>query len=255
MKLCSLIRLLRVPLALLMGAVPTALTQAAIGTVDFRHEVQPLFTEHCVKCHGPEKQKGGLRLDLKAALIKGGDDGKVIEPGRSGDSKLIHFVEGRDPDKVMPPKGSRLSAEQIGVLRRWIDEGANWPDDGNGPRVRSEHWALQPLRMPVVPTIAGSATEIDAFVSAKLSAQGMSLSPPADRRTLIRRLSFDLIGLPPTPEEIDAFAGDKSPQAYEKLVERLLASPQYGERWGRHWLDVACYTESQGFEYDHLRDA
>src|SRR6266481_3639975 len=159
MKRSSLFRWSRIALALLMAAVPTAWTEAP-PKVDFARDVRPLLAEHCVKCHGPEKQKGGLRLDLKAALIKGGDDGKVIEPGRSGESKLIHFVEGRDPDKVMPPKGPRLTADQIGVLCRWIDEGANWPDEGKAPRARSEHWALQPLRMPVVPIVPGAATEI-----------------------------------------------------------------------------------------------
>jgi len=227
---------------------------APVEKVDFGREVQPIFAEHCFKCHGPEKQKGGLRLDLKPNALKGGDDGRVIEPGRSADSRLIHFVEGRDPEKVMPPKGKRLGPEQITVLRRWIDAGAEWPENRNALQARSTHWSLQPLRTPTVPPVAGVANPIDAFVIEKLSARQMTLAVPADRRTLIRRLSFDLLGLPPEPKEIDAFISDKSAQAYERLVERLLASPHYGERWGRHWLDVARYTESQGFEYDRLRD-
>ena len=225
---------------------------ASDGKVDFLREVRPILQERCSECHGPKKQKGGLRLDAKTHAMKGGDDGKVIEPGHSDGSKLIRFIEGRNPDDVMPPKGERLTAEQIALLRRWIDEGADWPDDGRPPR--SEHWSLQPLKLPAVPALTGVGTEIDAFVQAKLSAPGMALSPPTDRATLIRRVTFDLTGLPPTPAEIDAFIAEESPRAYETLVERLLASPGYGERWGRHWLDVARYTESQGFEYDRLRD-
>ena len=254
MKFCALITLPVASIALAVAALPPAAKAALRDTVDFIREVRPIFADHCVKCHGPDKQKGGLRLDLKASLMKGGDDGKVIEPGHSADSKLVHLVEGRDPDKVMPAKGPRLTSEQIGLLRRWIDQGAEWPDESKAAVERSQHWALQPLRMPTVPAVAGAPTEVDAFVRSKLSERGMSLSPPADRRTLIRRLSFDLIGLPPTPEEIDRFLADRSPQAYETVVERLLASPRYGERWGRHWLDVARYTESQGFEYDRLRE-
>src|SRR5439155_11506804 len=140
MKRYSLIGLAAAAIALVMARGPVVLTAAPSEKVDFGRDVRPLFAEHCVKCHGPEKQKGGLRLDLKAALIRGGDDGKVIEPGHSSDSKFIHLVEGRDPDKVMPPKGPRLTAEQISLLHRWIDEGANWPDAAQVARARSEHW-------------------------------------------------------------------------------------------------------------------
>jgi len=255
---------------LLVGGVSlsaaTAPPSPSKGDVTFGRDILPILSEHCFKCHGNEKQKGGLRLDSKAAALKGGDSGKVITPGRSADSTLIHLVAGLDADKIMPPKGEPLTPEQIAVLRAWIDQGANWPDDGNVARVRSEHWSLQPLKLPPVPMFANlsdakpsalkvdCSNPIDAFVSVRLATNGLSLSPPADRATLIRRLSFDLIGLPPSPQEIDMFLADQSPQAYEHVVERLLASPRYGERWGRHWLDVARYTESQGFEYDRLRD-
>ncbi len=234
------------------------LPPAATAPVEFARDIEPLFASHCVKCHGSEKQKSGLRLDRKAAALKGGDSGKVITPGRSAESSLIQLVAGLDPDKIMPPKGERLTPQQVAVLRAWIDQGANWPADSRTNRVRSEHWSLQPLRLPVVPQIDNRKSTIinpvDAFIAAQLATNGLSLSPPADRATLIRRLSFDLIGLPPAPQVIDTFVADPSPRAYEQLVERLLASPQYGERWGRHWLDVARYTESQGFEYDKLRD-
>ena len=221
------------------------------GQMEFGRDIQPLLETHCLECHGPEKQKGGLRLDNRAAAMKGGDEGKVIVPGRSAESRLIHLVSGLEADAVMPPKGERLTAEQTGVLRAWIDQGAAWPDDGAVARVQSNHWSLQPLRAVVVPE--GTADPVSAFISARLSTEGLTLAPEADRATLIRRLSFDLTGLPPSPEEINAFASDPSPSAYPELVERLLASPHYGERWGRHWLDVARFTESQGFEYDKLR--
>ncbi len=251
------------------------LPEAAHVKADFARDIQPLFANHCVKCHGPEKQKGGLRLDAKAAALRGGDEGKVILPGKASESRLVHVVSGTEKDKVMPPKGERLSATEIAALRTWIDQGASWPDDGAAARVRSGHWAFQPVPESVVsesvinnqlarlersrkPSRRSTdpliTSPIDAFITARLATNGLTLAPTADRVTLVRRLSFDLTGLPPTPGEMDEFVGDRSARAYERLVERLLASPRYGERWGRHWLDVARYTESQGFEYDKLRD-
>ena len=242
--------------ALVYGADVSTLPPAATAPVDFARDIRPLLAEHCVKCHGPEKQKADLRLDAKAHAMRGGDSGKVIEPGKSAESRLIHLVAGIEDDKVMPPKGERLTAAQIGLLRAWIDQGAEWPADTKP--ARSAHWSLQPLRAPEVPQIGNQKSEIrnqiDAFIAARLAKDGLALSPQADRVTLIRRLTFDLTGLPPSPLDIEAFVKSESPRAYEDLVERLLASPQYGERWGRHWLDVARYTESQGFEYDRLRD-
>ena len=245
------------------------LPPAASAKVDFARDIQPLLADRCVKCHGPEKQKGGLRLDAKGLAMQGGDDGKIIESGKSAESRLIHLVAGLEADTVMPPKdkGERLTGAQIGLLRAWIDQGVSWPGDGKVARVRSEHWSLQPLKKPAPPVVVGSATEVDAFILAKLAAKGLALSPEADPRTLIRRLSYDLTGLPPTPEEVEAFVesygtngtnGTSKPHdshpSYRALVEKLLASPRYGERWGRHWLDVARYTESQGFEYDKPRE-
>jgi len=242
------------PKVINLAKLPPAVTHQ----VDFVHEVEPLLAEHCVQCHGHEKQKGELRLDGKASALKGGDSGKVIVPGKSAESRLVHRVAGLDEKEIMPPKGEPLTAKQVGLLRAWVDQGADWPETAKSARVRSGHWSLQPLRLPAVPKIASRQTPItnpiDAFIDAQLATNGLALSLPADRVTLIRRLSFDLIGLPPSPREIDAFVADPSPRAYEQLVERLLASPHYGERWGRHWLDVARYTESQGFEYDKLRE-
>ena len=241
------------PLMAADGVAPdiSKLPPASTVEIDFARDVQPLLNKHCVDCHGPEKQKGGLRLDNKTSAFQGGDEGKVIVPDRSAESRLIHLIGGLEPDALMPPKGEPLTGEQIGLLRAWIDQGAQWPDDGKVVKLRSKHWSLQPLQPLELP--AGTPNAIDAFITARLQKEGLALSAEADRATLIRRLSFDLTGLPPSPEEVDAFLNDASPKAYEALVDRLLASPHYGERWGRHWLDVARYTESQGFEYDKIR--
>lgn len=230
----------------------SALPPAAAVAVDFGQHIQPLFAEHCVSCHGDEKQKGGLRLDNKKLALQGGDGGKIIVPGQGAESRLVHLVAGLEPDEIMPPKGQPLSPADVGLLRAWIDQGADWPDDGKAAVVRSDHWSLQPIKEP--PETGKSSAALDGFITARLAKDGLALSPEADRTTLIRRLSFDLTGLPPSPEEIAAFVQDASPSAYAELVDRLLASPHYGERWGRHWLDAARYTESQGFEYDKLRN-
>ena len=224
---------------------------AAAGPVEFGRDIQPLLTRHCVQCHGPEEQKGGLRLDHPAGAFQGGDHGKVLVAGRSEESRLMHLVRGRDAGEMMPPKGTRLSEIEMDLLRAWIDQGAAWPEDGVVAELKTTHWSLQPLRAPVLPE--GTKDPIAVFVSARLAREGLTLSHEADPATLIRRLSFDLTGLPPSPEEVDAFVQNPSPNAYTAVVERLLASPHYGERWGRHWLDVARFTESQGFEYDKLR--
>jgi mono/diheme cytochrome c family protein len=233
------------------------LPAAAGRAVDFGKEVQPLFSHHCHKCHGPEKQKGDLRLDRKADALKGGEHGAAIVPGRSAESPLIHHVAGLIEDSVMPPKGDRLSAAEIGVLRAWIDAGAPWPDDTNAPA--KTWWSLAPLRRPDVPK-AGTAHPIDVFINAKLAEKKLQAAPPADPRTLIRRVTFDLTGLPPTPEEVEAFIREcsaASPEArqraVEKLVDRLLASPRHGERWARHWLDVVHFGETHGYDKDKPR--
>ena len=228
------------------------LPPSAARAVDFAQDIRPLLEKNCVKCHGAEKQKGGYRLDVKDAALHGGDNyAPNIRPGKSAESPLIHFVAGLDPDVKMPSKGDPLTAEQIGILRAWIDQGAAWPDDGaNDPR--KTHWAFQPVRRPAV---SQSGNPIDAFISAKLAEKGLAMSPEADARTLCRRLYFDLTGLPPSPEEMDAFlnSSHESHASYENLVDALLASPRYGERWARHWLDVVRFAESDGFETNQPR--
>ncbi|MCE9566426.1 MAG: DUF1549 domain-containing protein [Planctomycetes bacterium] len=231
----------------------TGIAPATAAEPDFVRDVRPIFAAHCVKCHGPDKQRGDLRLDRKADALKGGDSGAVIVPGKPADSLLLKKVTSKAPRERMPPAGDLLTAEQIRMLTAWIEAGAKWPADAE---IADSHWSFQPLKRPAVPAIPNSQSacnDIDRFIIAKLSDKGLSLSREADRRTLIRRLKYDLLGLPPTPEEVDEFVADKSPDAYEKLVEKYLASQHYGERWARHWLDVVRFAESNGFETNQPR--
>ena len=224
---------------------PAQLPPAATRPIDFARDIQPIFQTHCVSCHGVEKQRSGLRLDDMVAGLKGGENhAPDIRPGNSAESPLIHFVAGLVPDLRMPLKKDPLSREQIGLLRGWIDQGAKWPEGA----AQEVHWSLKPVVKPASPVAdwAGSTDlqPVDAFVAARLTQEKLAPSAPADPRTLIRRLYFDLIGLPPTPEEVRAFEQDQSPTPTTQLVERLLASPRYGERWARHWLDVVRFAET-----------
>ncbi|MEW6156472.1 MAG: PSD1 and planctomycete cytochrome C domain-containing protein [Verrucomicrobiota bacterium] len=266
-KLCPL----AAGLALLSASRESGL--AASDPVDFLRDVQPIFARHCLSCHGPEKQKNGFRLDVKEVALRGGDThGIAIRPGNSAESPLIGYVSGTNPELVMPPKGERLAQPEIDVLRRWIDAGAPWSESADSVKA-APHWAFQPLERPLVPAAfaeassgskikrvqrapqpGATANPIDAFIQQKLAEKGLSLSPRADRRTLIRRLYFNLHGLPAPAAEVNAFVNDPDPRAYEKLVERLLASPRYGERWARHWLDVIAFGETHGFEVNTPRD-
>jgi mono/diheme cytochrome c family protein len=224
--------------------------------VDFAADVRPLFARHCHACHGPDVQESGLRLDQKATALAGGKSGPAFTAGLSADSRLIRYVAGTGDDEiVMPPEGERLSRDEIALLRAWIDQGANWPDDVADPRAAkaAAHWAFKrPVRPapPRVKNVAWVRNEIDAFVLQKLESRSIEPSPEADRATLIRRVSLDLVGLPPSPEEVACFVADPAPDAYERLVDRLLASPHFGERWARHWLDLARYADSSGYEMD-----
>ncbi|MEW6156289.1 MAG: DUF1553 domain-containing protein [Verrucomicrobiota bacterium] len=224
----------------------------------FEKQIQPIFQKHCVSCHGPEKQKGGLRLDRRADAFKGGDDGPVILSGKPNESTLLKLVSSSDPEERMPAKGDPLSAQEIDALRNWIENGAPWPEAaGLGGNQNSTHWAYHPPRWPALPAVKKSnwiRNPIDQFVLARLEEHRLSPAPEADRRTLIRRLSFDLTGLPPTPAETRAFLEDRRPDAFERLIDQMLMKPQYGERWARHWLDLARFCESHGFEYDKMRE-
>jgi hypothetical protein len=232
-------------------------TRAADGPIDFVDHVLPILQKHCFSCHGEEKAESGLRLDQKKQALAGGDSGPVIIPGNSAESRLIHLVSGQDGE-LMPPadKGERLAAKDVALLKTWIDAGAPWPDQPLAELLAARHWSLQPVRPSPPPTVSGrhvARQPIDAFVLARLAQEKIEPSPPAHRATLIRRLYLDLLGLPPTPNEVDAFVADPAPDAVEQLVDRLLASPHYGERWGRHWLDQARYADSDGYEKDRPR--
>jgi hypothetical protein len=229
----------------------------------FEKKVRPMLAENCVSCHGPKRQQAGLRLDSRNALLKGSEDGPVVVPGEPDKSALIRAVRYGGEIK-MPPK-AQLPAEAVEVLTTWVKMGAPWPEDTEGgtgatsrtvAEARQRHWSFRPVLHPTPTKVKDeqwARTPVDAFVLARLEDKGLHLSPPADRRTLIRRATFDLLGLPPTPEEVAAFEADSSPDAYEKLIDRLLASPHYGERWGRHWLDVARYADTKGYVFTDER--
>ena len=232
-------------------------TVGAQAKVDFVRDIQPIFQTSCSPCHTSDTPKAELRLDVKALALKGGISGQVILAGNSKDSRLLHRVLGLNGEKRMPLGREALSPAQIELLKRWIDEGAEMPDTRNLTPATRLHWAFIAPQRPVLPTVKNKSwvrNPIDNFVLAKLEKENLAPSPEADKITLLRRLSLDLIGLPPTPEEVDSFLKDTSPRAYEKQVDRLLASPHYGEKWGRQWLDAARYADSDGFEKDKMRN-
>ena len=235
------------------------LPAAATKPVDFARDIRPILAKSCHSCHGAEKQKSGYRLDSKTAALKGGEIyAPTIKPGDSAASPLIHLVAGLVPDSKMPAKGDPLTPDQIGLLRAWIDQGAVWSDEGQADvdPIKS-HWAFQPVKRPPVPALVYRKSHIvnplDSFITARLAEKKLAPSPEADRVTLIRRLYFVMLGMPPTPEEVEAFLADKKPDAFERLVDKVLDDPRYGERWGRHWLDVIRFAESNGFETNRER--
>jgi len=237
------------------------------GVEFFERKIRPALVEHCQRCHGADKSKARLRLDSRAAILKGGDTGPALAPGEPAKSLLLKAIGYEDAELRMPPRG-KLPDLVIADLRRWIEHGAPWPDDaGNSKaavskefdlKARSRHWSLLPLTHPAPPQVKRADwvhAPVDRFILVKLEEHQLAPAPPADPYTLLRRLYFDVIGLPPTPEEIEAFIrdyrGSAKPQAVvEKLVDRLLSSPHYGERWGRHWLDLVRYAETMGHEFD-----
>ena len=242
-----------------LRASAAELPPAAVRSVDFAADIQPLLKKNCYSCHGAEHQEGGLRLDQKKRALQGGDSGTEIVPGKSAESRLVRLMAGIDEDfGVMPPegKGARLTAAEIGLFRAWIDQGAKWPDDADLAQAAAAHWSLQPIARPPLPPVQNTewpASPLDAFLLARLEQQQIKPSPPADRTTLARRLYLDLVGLPPSPEDVEAVVTDERPDAIERLIDRLLASPHFGERWGRHWLDLARYADSDGYEKDRPR--
>ncbi|MFN9085883.1 MAG: DUF1549 domain-containing protein, partial [Acidobacteriota bacterium] len=215
---------------------------ASLLAADFTTQVAPVLTSRCLSCHGAKTQMAGLRLDSRETLLQ------VIQPGAAAASKLIARVEGHG-GKTMPPVGERLSPAQIAALKAWIDNGAPWA----GPArlgATADHWSFRPVeRHPVPP----GAHPVDHFVHARLASENIAPAPEAAKSTLIRRLSLDLTGLPPSPSQLAAFLADQQPGAYERLVDSLLASPHFGERWARPWLDLARYADSDGYEKDYVR--
>ncbi|MBS0261016.1 MAG: DUF1549 domain-containing protein, partial [Planctomycetes bacterium] len=240
--------------ALLLAQSPTP------RPVSFEADIRPIFKAHCWQCHGEEDEiKGNFDARLVRSLMKGGDSGPAIVPGQHTDSLLFQRISAGE----MPPGKKKLTAHEIDLLARWIDSGAQptraEPDalvagDTFSPEDR-QHWSFQPVRRPALPSVSQPhlvRTPIDAFLLAQLEQSQLSFSSEADRATLIRRLSFDLTGLPPSPEAVDRFVADTAPDAYERLVEDFLASPAYGERWARHWLDAAGYADSDGYSEKDL---
>ena len=225
---------------------------AEVGTLHFDRDIRPILSDHCFACHGPDggKRKAGLRLDTREGLFGAGKSGAtVVVPGQPDASELFKRITATDPGELMPPPktGKRLSAAQIALLRRWVEQGAPW----------SPGWAFTAPQLPKAPEVKLAAWprhDLDRFVLAALEQRGGRPAPEAERVTLIRRLSYDLLGLPPTPEEVDAFVADTAPQAYERVVERLLASKHFGERMAQHWLDLARYADSDGYHDDYLRE-
>ncbi|REK09452.1 MAG: DUF1553 domain-containing protein [Planctomycetota bacterium] len=228
--------------------------QGEDAQVDFVRDVQPLLRRHCFRCHGPKEQEGSLALNRRESTLGTADSGEpIVVAGQADDSLLIKRLTDAEYGDLMPLDAEPLSDAEIGTLRSWIDQGASWPD----AVAEGEHWAYRRIERPPVPHVENApvrATPIDHFVLRRLGATGQSLSPEADRPRLLRRVSLALTGLPPTPDEVQAFIADASPDAYEKAVDRLLASPAYGERWAVPWLDLARYADSNGFQADQLRD-
>jgi mono/diheme cytochrome c family protein len=247
-------------LAILFFSVSTAFAADTEGIAFFEKHIRPLFIDHCQKCHDgtQNKSKGGLTLDTRAGWEKGGDSGKAIIPGKPDESLLYQVIAFTHAEIQMPPKkdGGKLPDEKIAAVKQWIAMGAPDPRDGKSTKLTGltaearAHWAYQPVQPVAVPVVKDPwiRNEVDAFVFAKLREQGLKPNAIADKPTLIRRVTYDLIGLPPTPQEIADFVADRSPEAFAKVVDRLLASPHYGERWGRHWLDSARYSDTIGLK-------
>ncbi len=252
MKLC----LRSLPAALAVVSIATSSSTRASDDEFFETKIRPLLVNRCYECHSEKKQQGDVRFDQKSAVFDAG----LVVPSKPEESRLLQVIAHDPADTQMPPK-AKLPAEEIALLTEWVKRGAAWPDDAK-PQASSAgaaseeasktHWAFQPIGLPAPPVVKNVdrvQSPIDRFVIAKLEEKELSLSPQVDRRTLLRRVTFDLVGIPPTPEDVAAFEADTSPNAYAKVIDRLLASPLYGQRWGRHWLDVARYADTKGYVF------
>jgi Protein of unknown function (DUF1549)/Planctomycete cytochrome C len=228
----------------------------------FEMKVRPILVANCFECHAEKKQRGDLRLDSLAAMLEGGEQGPAIVPGHPEKSLLVKAIN--QDGKLKMPKNKKLSRDEIDALTQWIKMGAPWPgSDKATPTRKGEfqisdkdraHWAYQPVKRPTPPNVKHQAwvrNPIDAFILAKLEAKGLAPAPPASKQEIARRLYYDITGLPPTPRDIEVFVNDPAGDAYEKLVDKLLATPQYGEKWARHWLDLVRYAETNSYERDN----
>jgi len=246
------------PVAAQRPSVKKPQPQKAAATVDFAKHVFPLLNAHCIDCHGPDAQEGQLRLDARAVVLKGGTNGPAVVPGKPEKSLLLRRILGKGDEARMPLDMPPLKPAEIAVIRQWIAQGADWPE-GIGSKAQSvgRHWAYVKPQRPGVPSVKNRdwvRNAIDHFILARLEREGLTPSPEADKVRLLRRVTLDLIGIPPTADEVDAFLNDESPNAYEKVVDRLLASPRYGERWAVPWLDAARYADSNGYQRDGRRE-
>ena len=231
--------------------------------IDFKSQVAPILRKRCLRCHGPNQSKGGLRLDSVSAVSNKSDTGRVVVPGRSEISELVRRLRSNDQDERMPRQGKPLTTGEISLIAGWIDQGGRWPLQFTivpaatiRSNLQADHWSFQPIRRPATPVLTDQSrirNGIDAFVLQRLHEERATPSPEANRATLIRRVTLDLLGLPPTPEEVDAFVNQIRPDTYEQVVDRLLASPHYGERWARPWLDLCHYADTDGYLTDQLR--
>ena len=236
---------------------PSAAAASPATPVDFERDIQPIFKSACYECHGPSKQKSKLRLDSRPLALHGGRSGKDIIAGNAAESPLLKRITDPDSAHRMPQDRDALPKEQIELIRQWIEQGANWPDRvaNLGAKIDT-HWSFVPPARPAVPQVKDehwTKNPIDRFILARLEQQQLSPAPAASKEALIRRAYLDVVGTPPSPQEVDDFIHDSSPDAFDKVVDKLLASPGYGERWARHWLDLARYAESEGFKADETR--
>lgn len=239
------------------GVDLSTLPPAVDREIDFSHDVRPIFASKCLKCHGPEKQESGYRLDIReVALHQGDGSAPNIVPKKSESSPLVHYIGGLIDGCRMPPEGDPLSAEQIAIVRAWIDQGAAWPASASAQvDDKLDWWSLRPLiKAPPPANQVGADGPIDAFIRAKLAERGWQAATEADERTLLRRLHFDLVGLPPAPGDLESLLNRRCPDAYERTVDRLLASPRHGERWARHWMDAVHFAETHGHDQDRVRE-
>ncbi len=240
------------------GDARPPLPAAAERPIDFVVDVQPIFQAKCYSCHNGDEQEGGFRLDIGARALAGGDSGRAILPGKGGESQLVLRAAGVGEEDRMPPEdeGTPLTDGEVSILLAWIDQGASWPKSADADQLSANHWAFQAISEPPLPDVKDASigrNGIDAFILRRLQQEGITLSPPADRATLIRRVHLDLIGLPPSPTEMQKWLNDSRQDWYDHLVDTLLDSPHYGERWARHWLDLARYADSDGYEKDKPR--